>query len=80
MNQPKQPMRSPSPAPEAMVETKDPSLSGLETRINQAGEALLQSFVRVIDQVPGGDAGPQRLAKELGIDKVLTLFPYALPI
>ena len=71
MNQPKQPMRSPSPALEAMVETKDPSLSGLETRINQAGEALLQSFVRVIDQVPGGDAGPQRLAKELGIDKVL---------
>jgi hypothetical protein len=62
---------SPDSAPGAMVETKDQSLSGLERRINEAGEALLDSFARVIDQVPGGDAGPQRLSKELGIDKVL---------
>ena len=64
-------MQSPDPVPQAMLETKDPSLAGLERRINEAGEALLHSFVRVIDQVPGGDSGPQRLAKELGIDKVL---------
>ena len=46
-------------------------MGGLERRINDAGEALLASFLRVLDQIPGGDSGPQRLAKELGIDKVL---------
>ncbi len=75
MNQFNKRMISPDPVPEtiskSMVETKDPSLTGLERRINQAGEALLNTFVRVIDQIPGGDAGPQRLAKDLGIDKVL---------
>lgn len=71
MNNTPSPRRSPDAAPESILETKDPSISGLERRINEAGEALLNSFVRVIDQIPGGDAGPQRLSKELGIDKVL---------
>lgn len=71
MTQSKTPKQSPESVPQVMLETKDPSLSGLETRINDAGEALLKSFVRVIDQLPGGDSGPQRLSKELGIDKVL---------
>ncbi|MFG0246938.1 MAG: hypothetical protein ACF8MF_12895 [Phycisphaerales bacterium JB052] len=71
MSNPSEPIRSPDAAPDALLEPKDPGLSGLERRINEAGEALLSSFVRVIDQIPGGDAGPQRLAKELGIDKVL---------
>lgn len=57
--------------PEAMLEHKQTSMDGLERRINDAGEALLTGFVRVLDQIPGGDSGPQRLAKELGIDKVL---------
>ncbi len=43
----------------------------LEIQINAAGKDLLDGLARVIGQVPGGDAGPQRLAKELGIDKVL---------
>lgn len=47
------------------------TMGDLEVRINTAGEDLLQGFVRVLGQIPGGDAGPQRLAKELGIDKVL---------
>lgn len=53
------------------LEPKHASMGGLELRINQAGEDLLNGFVRVLGQIPGGDAGPQRLAKELGIDKVL---------
>lgn len=60
-----------SPVAASSLETKDLSLAGLERRISEAGEDLLGAFVRVIDQVPGGDSGPQRLAKELGIDKVL---------
>ncbi len=71
MTYPPFPYRSPDSTSSALIEPKDMGLSGLEQRINDAGEALLQSFVRVIDQVPGGDSGPQRLAKELGIDKVL---------
>ncbi len=43
----------------------------LELRITQTGDALLAGLVRVLDQVPGSDAGPQRLATELGVDKVL---------
>jgi len=49
-----------------------PSMGSLEVRINAAGEDLLAGFVRVLEQIPGGDSGPQRLAKELGVDKVLT--------
>lgn len=46
-------------------------MGSLEVRINAAGEDLLNGFIRVIEQIPGGDSGPQRLAKELGVDKVL---------
>ena len=47
------------------------SKGSLEVRIHTAGEDLLKGFVRVLDQIPGGDSGPQQLAKELGVDKVL---------
>ncbi len=53
------------------LEPKRPAMGGLETRINAAGEDLLSGFACVLGQIPGGDAGPQRLAQELGIDKVL---------
>lgn len=44
---------------------------GLEVRISRAGDALLKGLGRVLEQVPGAEAGPQRLAGELGVDKVL---------
>ena len=47
------------------------SKGSLEVRIHAAGEDLLNGFVRVLSQIPGGDSGPQQLAKELGVDKVL---------
>lgn len=40
-------------------------------RITRAGDALLAGLSRVLEQVPGADAGPQRLAGKLGVDKVL---------
>jgi hypothetical protein len=43
----------------------------LEVRINAAGEDLLKGLTTVLGQIPATDAGPQQLAKELGIDKVL---------
>ncbi len=43
----------------------------LEVRINAAGEELLKGLTTVLGQIPATDAGPQQLAKELGIDKVL---------
>jgi len=43
----------------------------LEFRITQTGDALLESLRHVIEQVPGADAGPQRLAATLRVDKVL---------
>ncbi len=43
----------------------------LEVRINAAGEDLLNGLTTVLGQIPATDAGPQQLAKELGIDKVL---------
>ena len=46
-------------------------MGSLEVQINAAGEDLLSGLVRVLGQIPGGDSGPQQLAKELGIDKVL---------
>jgi len=48
-----------------------PILPGLEGRISATGQLLRDRLNQVIKQVPGGDSGPQRLAKELGIDKVL---------
>ena len=43
----------------------------IEVRFSRAGESLLEGLTRVIEQVPGSDSGPQRLAGELGVDKVL---------
>ncbi|MEM9374427.1 MAG: hypothetical protein AAGA55_12365, partial [Planctomycetota bacterium] len=45
--------------------------SAIEVRITEAGDALLRGLSDVIDRVPGADAGPQKLAAQLGIDKVL---------
>lgn len=47
------------------------ALESIEVRITQAGDALLRGLTRVIEQVPGSDAGPQKLAGQLGVDKVL---------
>ncbi|GJM18925.1 MAG: hypothetical protein DHS20C14_11380 [Phycisphaeraceae bacterium] len=43
----------------------------LEVRITESGEALLAGLSGVLRQVPSADAGPQRLATALGVDKVL---------
>lgn len=61
---------------DALISTSDSGpqtavMGSLEVRIHAAGEELLAGFERVLSQIPGGDSGPQRLAKELGIDKVL---------
>lgn len=49
----------------------DDAKSAIEVRITEAGDALLRGLSGVIDRVPGSDAGPQKLAAQLGIDKVL---------
>ncbi|MCC5822875.1 MAG: hypothetical protein LAT64_04880 [Phycisphaerales bacterium] len=49
----------------------DRPLESIEVRITQAGDALLQGLTRVLERVPGSDAGPQKLAGQLGVDKVL---------
>ena len=46
-------------------------LESIEVRITQAGDALLKGLTGVLDRVPGADAGPQKLAGQLGVDKVL---------
>jgi transcriptional regulator with XRE-family HTH domain len=46
-------------------------LESIEVRITQTGDALLRGLTRVIDQLPGAEAGPQKLAGQLGVDKVL---------
>jgi len=62
-------MPTPTNHPETIPTT--PTMGTLEVRINAAGQDLLNGLVRVLSQIPGGDSGPQQLAKELGIDKVL---------
>jgi hypothetical protein len=47
------------------------ALESIEVRITQAGDALFNGLTRVIERVPGSDAGPQKLAVQLGVDKVL---------
>ncbi len=58
------------PTPDAPT-TRPIASESIEVRFSRAGESLLQGLTRVIEQVPGSDAGPQRLAGELGVDKVL---------
>src|SRR5262245_14642128 len=48
-----------------------PICDSLELRINRIGETLRARLARILEQVPGADAGPQRLAAELKLDKVL---------
>lgn len=59
-------MPAPTPTPTDM-----PTAEGIEVRITRAGDALLRGLSGVLDRVPGSDAGPQKLAAQLGIDKVL---------
>lgn len=49
----------------------DRPLESIEVRITQTGDALLRGMSRVIERVPGSEAGPQKLAGQLGVDKVL---------
>lgn len=43
----------------------------LDVRIMRTGDELMAGLTRVLKYVPGNDAGPQRLATELGVDTVL---------
>ncbi len=58
---------------QAAIPTPTPQrpLESIEVRITQTGDALLRGLTRVIDQLPGAEAGPQKLAGQLGVDKVL---------
>lgn len=60
---------SPDPAGPATAPARAPE--SIEVRITQAGDALLRGLGRVIERVPGSEAGPQKLAGQLGVDKVL---------
>lgn len=61
-------MTDQAPIPTA---TPDRPLESIEVRITQTGDALLRGMTRVIERVPGSEAGPQKLAGQLGVDKVL---------
>lgn len=61
-------MTDQTPIPTA---TPDRPLESIEVRITQTGDALLRGMSRVIERVPGSEAGPQKLAGQLGVDKVL---------
>ncbi len=56
------------PAPEL----RPGASSALESRIAQAGSELVDALNRLLEGVPEAEQGPQRLAKRLGVDKVLT--------
>ncbi|MBS0187403.1 MAG: hypothetical protein JSS51_04995 [Planctomycetes bacterium] len=58
----------PSPqAPSQAPAGADP----LDVRIMRAGDELMTGLTGVLRYIPGNDAGPQRLATELGVDTVL---------
>ncbi len=66
------PAAQPTPTPETRPgTTPDRPLESIEVRITEAGDALLRGLTQVIERVPGSDAGPQKLAGQLGVDKVL---------
>lgn len=54
---------------DSKVESPDASI---EVRVSQTGDALLRGLSRVMDRLPEAEAGPQKLAARLGVDKVLT--------
>lgn len=62
---------SPLPPPTPTLSAPGRALESIEVRITQAGDALLSGLTRVIERVPGAEAGPQKLAGQLGVDKVL---------
>ncbi|MEM7227752.1 MAG: hypothetical protein AAF432_02955 [Planctomycetota bacterium] len=62
---------STSPQDAAIGNAHPTDTGSLEVRITQTGDALLDRLRRVVEQVPEADAGPQRLARALGVDKVL---------
>lgn len=49
----------------------EPEPHALEARITLVGKDILASIGRVIESVPRGKPGPQALADQLGLDKVL---------
>ncbi|MBL8886957.1 MAG: hypothetical protein JNK16_09870 [Phycisphaerales bacterium] len=48
-----------------------PPSDALDVRIMRTGDELMSGLTKVLKFVPGNDAGPQRLATELGVDTVL---------
>jgi hypothetical protein len=46
--------------------------SGLEAKVASVGESLARSIGAVLDALPWGPVGPADLARNLGLDKVLT--------
>ncbi|MBS0191047.1 MAG: hypothetical protein JSR52_07820 [Planctomycetes bacterium] len=48
-----------------------PAVPALDVRIMRTGDELMEGLSKVLRYVPGNDAGPQRLADELGVDTVL---------
>lgn len=60
------------PTPSAKSRTaRRQSADALESRVVRTGDELLASLSRVMARLNGAAAGPQKLAKELGVDKVL---------
>lgn len=58
---------------EASLPTTSPIRSdeSFDVRIMRTGDELMSGLTRVLKYIPGNDAGPQRLATELGVDTVL---------
>lgn len=55
--------------PAVALQTSSPD--ALDVRIMRTGDELMAGLTKVLRFVPGNDAGPQRLATELGVDTVL---------
>jgi len=51
--------------------SRDEKKLPIETRISECGDRLLSTLTGVLDAIPESAQGPQRLARALGIDKVL---------
>jgi hypothetical protein len=56
----------------ALVLEDGPAQAGLEGTISAVGGDLLRGIREVLDSLPASGAGPQALARSLGVDKVLT--------
>ena len=62
---------SPTTAPAAPPGVASLAGSGLEQRFSEVGSLLGKAFGDLLGALPDGQAGPQRLARGLGLDKVL---------